>query len=195
MAIAFLGTIFVTRLNRSTNSSATDHVAVGKELPQLDLVALDSGKAMNADEIAPEGTVRLLHFWGTWCPPCRMEYPHLAETATQLSANSNFRFVPVSCESGGGETMGGLAQKTREYFASENINSPALADPRGLTRQSAVDRLEQPSLYYPTSMLISPAGKIVGVWEGYTPDAVDEIAAAATQLLTGLQSREVTSPE
>ncbi|MGB7325142.1 MAG: TlpA disulfide reductase family protein [Rubripirellula sp.] len=174
--------IFFIRANRDSNRGSS--AAVGKPSPQIDLVALDSGKAIDMDEAAPDGSVRLLHFWGTWCGPCRMEYPHLAETAVALSADPNFRFLPVSCESGAGETMGGLAEKTNQYFARESITSPKLADPRGITRQSAAERLEQPSLYYPTSMLIGPDGTIVGVWEGYTPEAVDQIAEASKKLLS-----------
>ncbi|QDT07874.1 Thiol-disulfide oxidoreductase ResA [Rubripirellula lacrimiformis] len=182
--IFVLAIVGATTMVMMGNRPRAENAALGKPSPQLDLVRLDSGTAMDPDDAAPAGTVRLLHFWGTWCGPCRMEYPHLAKRAQELTADPNFRFLPVSCESGAGETMGGLAEKTSDYFERENITSPAIADPRGITRRSAAERLEQPSLYYPTSMLIGPDGKIVGVWEGYTPSAVEEIAEAATSLLT-----------
>ncbi len=182
MAAVLLIVVFAIRSNRENGGPAS--AAVGKPIPQLDLVALQSGEAIQADEAAPDGTVRLLHFWGTWCGPCRMEYPELAAAAVSLSQDPNFRFLPVSCESGSGETLEGLADKTNQYFAEENITSPKLADPRGITRRSAAERLEQPSLYYPTSMLIDAEGKIVRVWEGYSPAAVEEIASMSRDLLS-----------
>ncbi len=178
--------LIIGRLRQNPNDDGMGSPAVGKPAPQIDLVRLDSGAALPPDEISTGGKVQWLHFWGTWCGPCRTEYPHLAEVAGQLSENPKFQFLPVSCESGSGETIGGLAQKTSDYFASESIQSPALADPRGVTRQSATERMEQPNLYFPTSILIGPDGKIVGVWEGYTPSAVDQIAKVASDLLLSL---------
>lgn len=176
--------LVISRLNQKPINQGVGSPAVGKPAPQIDLVRLDSGSALSPDEVSAGGKVQLLHFWGTWCPPCRMEYPHLAEVAGELAADPNFQFLPVSCESGPGETIGGLSKKTNDYFTSESIRSPALADPRGVTRQSATDRMEQPNLYFPTSILIGPDGNIVGVWEGYTPTAVDEIAEVTRDLLS-----------
>ncbi len=180
MAIVVVA-ILLIQLNRGAIDASNKSVAVGKPSPQLDLIDLESGSPLDA---TASNKVTLLHFWGTWCGPCRMEYPHLAEATKALSANPNFQFLPVSSESDPDETVTGLAAKTNKYFASEGITSPALADPRGITRRSAAERLEQPSLFYPTSMLIGPDGKIIGVWEGYSPDAVDQIAAKSNELLT-----------
>ncbi len=165
-------------LHQPTNGK---HAAVGKPAPEFDLVELSDG--LQLPPLAHVGDrVVLLHFWGTWCPPCQIEYPELAEMASEFAEHPRFRFVPVSCE-GRPDTFEVLWEKTSGYFDAQEVSSPAYADPRGLTRRSTAERLDQPSLYFPTSILIDGEGKIAGVWEGYTPETVSEIEAALHTLL------------
>jgi thiol-disulfide isomerase/thioredoxin len=39
------------------------------------------------------GRVVVLHFWGSWCPPCQREMPDLAKLHRQLKAHPDIRFV------------------------------------------------------------------------------------------------------
>lgn len=163
--------------------SGPAHRAIGKPAPQIDLVALSDDLTLPALGRIPQGQVTLLHFWGTWCGPCKLEYPHLSQMTDRFVEQPQFRFVPVTCEYGGDETFEGLWEKTRDYFRSAEVESIAFADPRGVTRRSLAERLENDSLYYPTSVLIDHDGNIAGVWEGYTPEAVDQIASVTDQLI------------
>ena len=166
-------------------SSAQDSPAIGKAAPRIDLVRLTDESVLDRLETIPQGKVTLLHFWGTWCGPCKMEYPQLSTLASRLQSSPQFRFLPVSCEGGQGETFDGLWRKTYEYFASEEIDSFAFADPRGITRRSAAERLERSSMFYPTSILVGVDGRIVGVWEGYTPDSVEQMEIMISRLVKG----------
>ncbi|TWT53702.1 Thiol:disulfide interchange protein DsbE [Rubripirellula amarantea] len=177
-----VGSIVVMRKSNKP-SIAGQSVAVGKPAPRIDLIELATISNVVPASIKLENKVTLLHLWGTWCGPCRMEYPELTETVAAFSDNDAFQFVPVSCEGGQGETFEGLWKKTSEYFQSENIISVAYADPRGLTRRSLAERLDQANLYFPTSILIDQSGRIAGVWEGYSPEAIDEIASLIDSLL------------
>ncbi len=161
-----------------------DSPAVGKPGPEVDLVRLSDDATW--DQAAPlqDGQVTLVHFWGTWCGPCRMEYPHLSEMTAQLSDDRRFRFISVSCESNNRETFNGLWLKTKDYFSQNAITDQMVyADPRGVTRTSLLDRLERPNLYYPTSVLVDGEGNIAGVWEGYTPSAVNQIRNVTDHLM------------
>ena len=130
--------------------------------------------------------VTLIHYWGTWCGPCMMEYPHLASLVDRLETNPAFEFISISCESGPGETYEGLWQKTNDYFQSEGIAGDAFADPQGISRRSAADRLERRSMFYPTTILVGPDGRIEGVWEGYSPESVDQMGSLTESLIGAL---------
>ena len=44
------------------------------------------------------GHVVLLHFWATWCPPCREELPGLLELGRELSKEGQFTLLAVSLD-------------------------------------------------------------------------------------------------
>jgi len=167
-------------LRPDPRDSFGSHVAVGKPTPEFNLVRLTDEMRYEPIMSPAEGEIVLLHFWGTWCPPCRMEFPALVALVGR-QADSGFRFVPVSC-GGRGEPLDTVWRSTTQYYDDENITSPAFADPRGHTQLSSADRLEQTSLYFPTSILIGPDRRIAGVWEGYTPSAVEQIESSIARL-------------
>ncbi len=183
LLIIALATLAILQPDGADSVTVQDSPALGKPAPQLNLVQLSddlSGKQIQSVEL---GKVTLLHFWGTWCGPCRIEYPELSAMTRELETDRRFELVSVSCEMGPGETFEDLWTKTRDYFRSEGIEGEAFADPTGVTRRSLVERMERRSLYYPTSVLIDGEGKIAGVWEGYAPQNVGEIRTRADRLM------------
>lgn len=182
LPIVIVATVaIVLALLAMSRSPSPEHDAVGKPAPDVDLVRLDDD--LNLPPVTPphDETV-LLHFWGTWCPPCQREYPQLAAMASRYDDSDRFRFLPVTCEAQP-DTFDNLWAETSGYFRRNAIESPAYADPRGLTRRSTAERLDQPSLYYPTSVLIDTRGNIAGVWEGYKPGTVEEIETTLRDML------------
>lgn len=167
-------------LRPDPRDSSRKHLAVGKPTPEFNLVRLTDEMRYEPIMSPGEGEIVLLHFWGTWCPPCRMEFPDLIAVVDRQDA-AGFRFVPVSC-GGRGEPLDMVWHNTTKFYASANITSPAYADPRGYTQLSTADRLEQASLFFPTSILIGPDRRIAGVWEGYTPSAVEQIESSIARL-------------
>ncbi|MBI5007337.1 MAG: TlpA family protein disulfide reductase [Nitrosomonadales bacterium] len=57
-----------------------------------DLAFRDSnGKAMKLSDL--RGKVVILHFWGSWCPPCRREMPEMQQLHQALGKSSDIRMV------------------------------------------------------------------------------------------------------
>lgn len=184
--LAAIGLVAILRIPSILSEAGRTSPAVGKPAPQLDLVALDDRPRLEHLQTFPTGSITLLHFWGTWCGPCQMEFPELAAMTRRFRNASPFVFLPVSCEAHGGETFEGLRDKTDRYFDVEGFAFPCYADPRGLTRRSVAQRLQCDSMVYPTSVLIGADGRITGVWEGYTPASVDQMESLINRLLKQL---------
>ncbi len=51
-------------------------------VPDVEFATLDGGTARLSEY---RGQVVILNFWGTWCPPCRVEIPHLIRAQESLA--------------------------------------------------------------------------------------------------------------
>ena len=177
LVLPLLVVVLVFALLRGPNLRKQQSPGIGKSAPQIDLIRLGPDANFEKVERLPEPRLTLMHFWGTWCGPCKVEYPELDEVVREFKSVPGFGFISVSCEGSSSETIEGLASKTAEFLRSGNMEETAYADPKGVTRRSLAERLELSSIFYPTSILIGGDGKIVGVWLGYTPESVPEIEA------------------
>lgn len=64
--------------------------ALGSRFPDL-AFADAQGKPVKLSDL--RGKVVVLHFWGSWCPPCQREMPELARLASHLKKAKDIRFV------------------------------------------------------------------------------------------------------
>ncbi len=173
----------MSKLPSTSVSLSEVSLAVGKPAPVIDLVPLTDSVSLSTLNQVPLGKVTLLHFWGTWCGPCKMEYPELAAMVRRWEPSTGFQFISVSCESGGSETFDQLKRNTIDYFESSGVNSVAYCDPRTTTRRSVADRFERDSMFFPTTILIGPDGLIVRAWEGFSEAGVEQMHQAIKYLL------------
>jgi thiol-disulfide isomerase/thioredoxin len=66
--------------------------ARGERFPNL---LLKDGRGRPVTLAAFAGKVVFLHFWGTWCPPCRREFPEIARLQADVARRADVAFVLV----------------------------------------------------------------------------------------------------
>lgn len=69
------------------------------------------------------GTITLLNFWATWCPPCKREMPSI-ENLYAATQDTNFRIVAVSV----GETR----STVDNFIKKEKYSFPIYLDEKGI---------------------------------------------------------------
>ncbi|MGN6544323.1 MAG: TlpA family protein disulfide reductase [Aureliella sp.] len=156
--------------------------AVGQKIEKLDLTPLVFADAPLSEKDLT-GKVTVLHFWGTWCPPCRQEFPEFAKVAEAYQDNDGVQFISVSSSRGPEYDLPGLAEATKTFLERNNASVPTYADPAGLSRMQVTMLLPNGQLPYPCTFVLDREGVVAGVWLGFTPDGMRQVAEKVKSLL------------
>jgi thiol-disulfide isomerase/thioredoxin len=98
---------------RAQAARATVGLKPGQRFP--DLTYRDAtGKPRKLSD--DQGRVVILHFWGSWCPPCQREMPDLQKLYGQLKSAANIRFVFLPVRE--------PTDRSRQWAQSRNISLP-----------------------------------------------------------------------
>jgi thiol-disulfide isomerase/thioredoxin len=98
---------------------------------------------------ARRGEFQLIHFWATWCGPCRTELPALLEMARRQ--RGRIRVWAVSTD---------RDWSSVERFLNRRVTPEVVRDPTG----AAADRYHVTGI--PDSYLVGPDGRIVARFAG-----------------------------
>jgi thiol-disulfide isomerase/thioredoxin len=161
----------------------TEGPGVGQRLPTLRLEPL-TGNSEGVTLADLNGRVTLLNFWGTWCGPCVLEFPHLVELSKQFADKPDFRFYPVSCGTTYQDDFDELRSETESFLKARMVELATYADPgaesrRALTMAGGFD--DYPG--YPTTVVLDRHGVIRGLWVGYDPRSIDQMKSLVGELL------------
>lgn len=94
------------------------------------------------------GKLLLLNFWATWCPPCRQEMPVLS-SAHRRWASSNVAIVGVAMDAQGWS-------KVTPFLKENPVSYEILLGNPKVARDYRAGRV------YPTTVVVSPDGEILG---------------------------------
>ena len=87
--LAALVFAYLALVGRGRTSSGTQGPAIGRKLPYLELQPLTGdSKWTSLRDLA--GHVTVVNYWGTWCAPCRLEFPHIVELALKFGDRDDF---------------------------------------------------------------------------------------------------------
>ena len=134
--------------------------------PDVEMVSVD-GSAVRLSDY--RGQVVLLNFWGTWCPPCRVEIPHLVRAQEKLAELGGTVIAPA--------VGSGSPQEILAFAADAGINYPIWI----VSDAVAVTRFGAPG--YPFTMLIGPDGVVRRTYIG--PQTEETLLLDVRLLLAG----------
>ena len=104
-----------------------------------------------------KGKTVFLNFWATWCPPCKMEMPHIQELYEEFNYNNDdVIFIGVANPGGQEQDIQGI----KEFLNDEGYNFPVVFDESGDVFNSySISAL-------PTTFMINEEGKVYGYVSG-----------------------------
>jgi cytochrome c-type biogenesis protein len=165
----------------SSPSRASFQPGLGQKLPALALEPLTGdGKAATLEGLA--GKVVVVNLWGTWCPPCRVEFPHLVELGKEFSEHPDFRIFLVSCAPGRQEDPVELKEETEAFLSESKYQVSIFSDPEFATR----DAFHRVAMLrgFPTTFVLDREGVIRGIWNGFHPKVPQEIRKLVLRLVS-----------
>ncbi len=151
LAIIFVAGLMVFQL--FIRSKGTD---IGQAAPTFE-ATLKNGNDFNLDDL--KGKYVLIDFWGSWCGPCRKEFPFLRELYTKYNSASfsdadGFEIVSIALEKS--------VDRTSSIIEKEQLDWPYhIVDVSRFVLMSSYAQLYGVK-EIPTKVLINPKGLIMG---------------------------------
>lgn len=140
--------------------------------PRLTGTAVDGTTEVDTDDWA--GSVLVVNFWGSWCPPCVAEAPHLVTAAAEL-ADRGVRFLGVNIR----DTDDAALAYERRY----GVTYPSISDAPGRIADEFVDYGLSPN-DIPATIVIDAEHRVFSIWRGEIDDAETLIADVEKALET-----------
>lgn len=180
IGVAALALVVVMMRGKQQRDSGADHPAVGKTVERLHLEPL-TGDAAPVALSDLQGKVTLVNFWGTWCPPCQAEFPHIVALGKEFSSEETFQLLAVSCEPDIEKDIDRLRDTTAQFLEKAKASLPTYYDPQGITRSAVYTTAGQ--FAFPATVIFDRQGKIAAYWVGYYPGTEKEMANIVRSLL------------
>jgi peroxiredoxin len=141
--------LVVTGCSGASEASVKRGVSQGSYALDFTLETLDGSEASLSDY---GGSVVLVNFWATWCPPCRDEIPHFEE-AYRAHKDEGFVVLGVNYQES--------AAEVERFVERLGVTYPILLDESGMVAK------EYRAVGLPTSVFVDRDGVIQVRHSGY----------------------------
>lgn len=120
-----------------------------KTAPSFGGTLLD-GTAFASSELS--GKIAVLNFWGSWCPPCRVETPQFQQVYADVQAQG-VQFLGLNVKDDD--------QLARAFVTSKSITFPSIYDPKG---EVALAFRGYPVNAIPSTVVLDRTGKVAAAY-------------------------------
>jgi peroxiredoxin len=114
------------------------------------------GEEFESRELA--GDIAVLNFWGSWCPPCRVETPEFQEVYAEVR-DEGVAFLGLNVKESD-------EQFARSFVDSKGIEFPSLYDPRG---EVALAFRDFPASAVPSTIVLDREYRVAAVYTAQIP--------------------------
>jgi peroxiredoxin len=98
------------------------------------------------------GDVAVINFWGSWCPPCRVETPDFQQVYGAVQSDG-VQFLGINVKDD--------KQLADAFLESKGITFPSLYDPRG---EVALAFRDYPANAIPSTIVLDRDGRVAAVY-------------------------------
>jgi thiol-disulfide isomerase/thioredoxin len=132
-------------------SAPAPKAAEGSAAPDFTVKDLD-GKDVTLSSL--KGSVVLVNFWATWCPPCKEEIPSMIKLNQAMSGKA-FRMLAISVDEGGKEAINTFFKgrrdlpvyldtdaKTSQLYGTTGVPETFIVDKQGIIQQKIVGGMD-----------------------------------------------------
>jgi len=148
-------------------AAGAQEIKAGTPAPEIDLPRLQGGTVKLS---ALRGHPVVVTFWGTWCPPCRAEFPEL------VAAHQKYRENGLEVLAVNQRDQELSTEDVHAFVKQYSVEFTVALDPRGKARRSF--RL----IALPTTVFVDAAGIIQQVLSG--PISRAELARGLATILS-----------
>ena len=124
-------------------------VAKRATAPAFSGTLLDGGRFASS---SLHGKVAVINFWGSWCPPCRVETPEFQQVYSEQSGRG-VAFLGINVKDD--------EQLAKAFLTSHDITYPSLFDPRG---EVALAFRDYPANAIPSTIVLDREGRVAAVY-------------------------------
>jgi peroxiredoxin len=115
------------------------------------------------------GDIAVLNFWGSWCPPCRVESPEFQEIYADVRADG-VEFLGLNVKDS--------EQLAQAFVDSRGIEFPSLFDPRG---EVALAFRDYPANAVPSTIVLDREYRVAAVYTARVSQ--EDMRAVVDQLI------------
>lgn len=120
---------------------------IGQKAPNFELESLTGEKVKLSDYT---GKMVMINFWASWCPPCRVEMPHMETYYQEFKDEHNIEILAVNMTT----LERGSQEKVPEFVDKHGLTFPVLMDEEGKVKEL------YDVMVYPTTYIVNAKGII-----------------------------------